>query len=92
MNDATVLRRSPQAVAAEVGDEIVFLHEDDSVYYSLDGVGAFLWRALARPRTVQQLIDLVLEEYDVGTEQFRADLDALAGALRAKGLLEIDAH
>lgn len=92
MNDATVVRRNSQAVSAEVGDEIVFLHEGDNVYYSLDGVGAFVWRSLESPRTVKELVGLVLDEYEVTEDQFRNDLAALATELSGKGLLEIDAH
>jgi hypothetical protein len=90
MNDAVKLQRSAQAVTAEVGEEIIFLHEGEGVYFSLDGVGAFVWKNLEAPRTYRELVDLVLEEYDVEEELLRADLTALMAEMVAKGLLLLD--
>jgi hypothetical protein len=87
MNDSTVLQRNPQAVSAEVGGEIIFLHEGDGVYYSLDGVGAFIWKTLENPRTLGELVQAVVDEYDVGETEAREDLAALATELAARGLL-----
>ena len=90
MNDSTILQRNPQAVSAEVGEEIIFLHEGDGVYYSLDGVGAFVWKALENPRTLAELVQAVGDAYDVGAAEAREDLAALATELAARGLLIAD--
>jgi hypothetical protein len=90
MNDSTVLQRNPQAVSAEVGEEIIFLHEGDGVYYSLDGVGAFVWKNLEIPRTLGDLVRAVGDAYDVGEAEAREDLAALAIELAARGLLVPD--
>jgi hypothetical protein len=90
MNDSTILLRNPQAVSAEVGGEIIFLHEGDGVYYSLDGVGAFVWKNLENPRTLGDLVRAVGDAYDVGEAEAREDLAALAIELAARGLLVPD--
>lgn len=87
MNNSTVLQRNLQAVSAEVGQEIIFLHEGDGVYYSLDGVGAFVWKTLERPRTLGELVQAVVDEYDVNEAEAGEDLAVLATELTTRGLL-----
>ena len=88
MNDQTIWQRHPQAVSAEVGDEVIFLHETDGVYYSLDGVGAFVWQCLANPLSYGELVGRVLDEYEVPEADLRKDLEALAEDLQARSLVE----
>lgn len=90
MNDSTVLQRNSQAISAEVGGEIIFLHESDGVYYSLDEVGAFVWKTLETPRTLGELVQAVGDEYDVDEAEAREDLTALAIELTARALLVPD--
>ena len=90
MNDLTVLQHHPKAVSAEVGGEIIFLHEGEGVYFSLDGVGASLWKALETPRTFGDLIQALLNEYEVEEAVLREDLSALVMELTGKGLLGLD--
>ncbi len=88
MDDLTFLRRNTKAVSAEVGDEVIFLHEEEGVYFSLDGVGAFVWRSLVAPRTFGDLVQMVLSEYAVEESDLREDLSQLVEKLAEKGLLE----
>ena len=55
-------------------DEIIFLHEDKGVYFSLNGVAIRAWELLQRPRTVDELVQILTQEYDVTSEVCRRDL------------------
>lgn len=90
MKDTMVLKRNPQAISAEVDDAIIFLHEGDGAYYSLDGVGAFVWKSLVTPLTFGDLLQQVLSEYEVSETESRQDLEDLAADLAAKGILSFD--
>jgi hypothetical protein len=89
MKQGQIWKRHPVAVFAEVGDEVVFLHGTDGVYYSLDAVGALIWREIAEPRSVGELVALVCEEYEVGPATLMADLQKLGEDLVSRQLLEI---
>jgi hypothetical protein len=78
---------SPRHVACEVSGEVVILHLDDGVYYSLNPVGARVWSLLQEPRTTDQLVSAVVKEFDVGADRCRADLVELLDALRARALV-----
>ena len=87
MNEIQTIQRTSTAIFAEVGDDIIFLHENDGVYYSLDGVGAYFWKALETPRSLVDLMALIQKEYDIEEAELRDDLNALIIDLKAKGLL-----
>jgi hypothetical protein len=78
---------SDRHVACVVGAEAVILHLDEGIYYSLNPVGARVWALLKVPRTTDELVDYVVEEFDVGVDRCRADIEELLGALHARALV-----
>jgi hypothetical protein len=81
MHDHDVLQQKPGVASAEIGDEVVFLHEDEGYYFSLDSVGAFIWRTIARPHTVAEIVAAVTGEYEVAEDRVREDLAHLVPEL-----------
>ncbi len=85
---ATIVAVKDQ-VSCDLGDEAVVLHCAGGIYYGLNQVGATVWRALATPRTLSELRELVLKEYEVSPERCSEDLDKLLDDLAKAGLVEI---
>ena len=78
-----------QQVSSEMGDEAVILHLKAGVYYGLDSVGARIWALIQEPKTVDQIKDAILNEYDVEPDQCERDVLALLDELAAEDLIEI---
>jgi hypothetical protein len=76
-------------VSAELDGEAVVLSLADGIYYGLDPVGASVWSLLEQPRTVAELRDAVVAEYDVDAPTAEADLLQLLRDLAARGLVEV---
>lgn len=72
-----------------VGDEAVILHLEDGTYYGLNPVGAAVWKLIERPRTVAQLRDAVVKEFEVGGAECERDLLSLLESLARSGLVEV---
>jgi len=70
----TVLQRNPKQLFSEVDDEIVMLSVENSEYYHLDNTGRDIWNFLSEPHTFGELIDSLVELYDVSAEQCRQDI------------------
>lgn len=73
--------------SCELGGEAVLLDLLSGVYYGLDPVGARIWQLLQQPRTVAELRDLIVAEFDVAAERCEIDLVAFIASLNAHGLL-----
>jgi hypothetical protein len=76
-------------VSCPLGEESAILNLKNSVYYGLDPVGAHVWKLLREPKTVGELRDALLDEYDVKAGRCEQDLLALLEKMRREGLIEV---
>jgi Coenzyme PQQ synthesis protein D (PqqD) len=76
-------------ISCDLAGEAAILSLTSGVYYSLDPVGARVWNLIQRPRTVHDIRDMLLQEYDVEAERCERDLLALLRELAAEGLIEV---
>ena len=86
--ESTVVRSADQ-VSTDLGDEVVILGLQSEEYFSLDGVGPRIWEMIQEPRTVQEILDAILNNYAVEPERCERDLLAVLGELADEGLIEI---
>lgn len=69
--------------------ETVLLELSRGVYYGLDEVGTRIWNLLAEGRSLEETVDVLVEEYDVDRARGAADVLRLVGELEERRLLEI---
>ena len=82
-------RVSSQQLHSEIGSEGVILDLKSGVYYGLNETGNQIWQWLQQPKTESEIIDLVLEEYEVTPEQGASDVKALLQEMIGAGIIEI---
>ena len=76
-------------LSTELGDEVVILGLRDSVYYGLADVGVRIWQMVQTPRTLAEIVDALVADYDVAVEQAEGDVRRLLRDLEARGLVAI---
>ena len=87
---SSVIVVSKDQVSADLDGEVVVLNLESGTYYGLYKVGAFVWKLIQRPRSLRELRDAVLTEYDVDSEQCERDLMEWVDELLAEGLAEVE--
>jgi hypothetical protein len=60
---------------------------DLDAIFTLNEVGSRVWALLEAPRTVQEIVTVLSEEYDASSEQIARDVIELLTELRASGLV-----
>ncbi len=70
-----------------VGDDVVVLDLEGSVYLKVNGSGRVLWEALIQPSNESQLVARLVEQYGISEEQAAGDVRAFLADLRARDLL-----
>jgi len=85
---STVVAAKDQ-VSCDLAGEAAILNLESGVYYGLDAVGARVWHLLQEPRTVQDIRETLLMEYEVERDRCERDLLALLQELVAAGLIEV---
>jgi|SRR5579863_5748820 len=78
-----------EQVSCPLGEESAILNLKNTVYYGLNPVGARVWNLLQCARTVGELRDVLLDEYDVDAGRCERDLIELLEKMRSEGLVEI---
>ena len=76
-------------LSTRLGEEIVILGLRDSVYYGLSDVGARIWDLIQTPRTVEEILNALVAEYEVTAADAGAGLDHLLRDLETRGLVAI---
>ncbi len=80
---------APEQVSCPLGEESAILNLKNTVYYGLNPVGARVWNLLQQARTVGELRDVLLDEYDVDAGRCETDLLELLEKMRSEGLIQV---
>lgn len=88
LGDSIVVVAKDQ-VSADLAGEAVIFNLESGVYYGLDAVGARIWSLIQEPRTLNEIRDAILEEYEVEPDRCERDIVALLEQLVDAGLIEI---
>ena len=80
---------SSQQISCPLGDEAAILNMKNSVYYGMNPVGATVWNLLKQPKTIAEIRDAIIEEYEVEEKRCEQDLLTLLEEMRSEGLIEV---
>jgi hypothetical protein len=86
--DSVVVATTDQ-VSCDLDGEAVILSLADGVYYGLDPVGARIWAELQSRRTVREIRNAILAEYDVDGARCERDLLSLLQDMAARKLVNV---
>ena len=87
--NSSLVRRSPNQIACDMGDETVVLDLGTGTYYGLDVVAARVWTLLEQPTPLRVIHETIVSEYDVDSENCQRDILAFLERMQAMGLVEI---
>jgi hypothetical protein len=85
----SVVVAAGEQVSCPLGEESAILNLKNSVYYGMNAVGTRVWTLLKQPRSIEELRDTLLTEYEVGAELCERDLLDLLEKMRSEGLIEV---
>jgi hypothetical protein len=90
LSDSTVLIRTSQLPAAELGpQDTVLLDAEKGVYYGLEGPARVIWDMLENECTVDGICNSLLERYDIDAATCTRDTMAFLEELLSNGLVSI---
>lgn len=89
IEDSTILSRVAEIVAAEMDGETVMINIDTGKYYGIDPIGSKIWGYLAAPKTLAELVDALVAEYDVDRDHCKADVTEFLTYMSGEGLVKL---
>jgi hypothetical protein len=85
----TVVVATDEQISADLDGEAVVLGMDKGMYYGLGGVGGRIWELLCEPRSVSDIRDTIVGEYDIDEATCLRDIIGFLERLDAEGLLVV---
>ena len=79
----------PQVVHEAFDDEIVIVNLDTGNYYSLEGIGAEIWRDIERGADYQAIAESLAQRYDGGLPEIDAAVDQLFAELHGEQIVTL---
>lgn len=78
-------------VSCDLAGEAAVLNLNNGIYYGLNPLGTRVWNLVQESKKVDQIRDILLEEYEVDPARCESDLLKLLGELADRGLIEVRA-
>ena len=86
------VKTPPEVMTRTVGEEVVILDLATGTYFGLDPVGARMWELMADGKTLGEVCDRMLDEYEVSREALEGDVLHLTEELTTQGLIGIESE
>jgi hypothetical protein len=86
----TLLQRKPGMLFNEIDGEVVMLSIENSEYYGMDKVGSRIWQLLESPLQLKELINKLMDEFDVAEEKCRKETLDFVKKMTEKKLLNLE--
>jgi hypothetical protein len=81
--------QNPDAIAAEVGGDIVLLNVATGYFHQLNAVGSYVWRQIADPQTFAELNACALRDFEGDADTCRQEIQRFVQDLLEHGLVRI---
>ncbi|HEX3010407.1 MAG TPA: lasso peptide biosynthesis PqqD family chaperone [Syntrophomonadaceae bacterium] len=87
INTDTVISKTEGVVLAELDGKVVMMSIENGQYYGLDEVGSIIWEMMSEPVQVKNVINRLMQEYEVTREECEKDVMAFLEKLHEKKLI-----
>ena len=82
----SILSRSPSVVTRKTGNEYVLVPVTNNIadmnsVYTLNETGAFIWEQIDGKRNIEDIIGLVIQEYDIDVKTASRDVLEFVGSM-----------
>lgn len=89
IKDSSIIQRKNNLLHSEIQSEIVALDIDTSNYISFNSVGSRIWKFIESEASFSDLVNKIVQEFDVNSEQARKDALIFLQKLYDKNLITV---
>lgn len=75
--------------ASDIDGDKVMMNLEKGMYFSLNSVGSRIWDIIENPTTADEIIKILLNEYDIAEEKCREAVVSFLKGLEVNGLITI---
>ncbi len=86
----TIVSQIEEIVASDIDGETVMMSIENGKYYGLDDIGSRIWELIEKPAKVSELIDTLLERFDVDCDTCERDVLRFLNELNGEKILKVE--
>lgn len=88
MKNSDVYVANQNIVDADIGGERALLHLDSNTYFTLNPTASEVWMALSEKQSVDTLVNVLTEKFEVSAEQCKPDVELMLSEMVAANIVE----
>ncbi len=85
----SLVQRNAEIIFTDLDDTVVMMDPDKGNYYEFDSVGTRIWNLLDVERSVTQVCEVLVREYDVTLKDCRQDVLKFLEQVAQLGVVEV---
>lgn len=89
ITDASTLRRNPELLSVEMDGDLVMMSIETGNYFGVSGIGPSIWHFLETPKRFDEIVDEIVENFEVEPDIAAADLRAFVASMAKNGMIEV---
>ncbi|HEV8722563.1 MAG TPA: PqqD family peptide modification chaperone [Candidatus Binatia bacterium] len=90
LSRSTTIKAIEEQLSCDLAGEAVILSLKSGEYFGLNELGARIWNLIQKPRTLGELVELLMLEYEVAIDQLERDLTSLLDEMCTQGLVDVE--
>lgn len=84
------IRKQDHWLSANVAGEVVMMSARTGKHIGLNKMGARIWELLERPRSLDEICDTLVQQFEVAPEVCRAEVESFLDELKRHDAVAID--
>jgi hypothetical protein len=77
MSTQQVFVAQDEVVDCDIGGDRALLHLESNTYFTLNATASTIWLAMSEPKSLDDLVAVVTDRFEVSETQCRPDIEAL---------------
>jgi hypothetical protein len=87
-NDTVYITNTTKFIASDLGEEMILMNLETGDYVALNAVSAEIWKLAEKEASGSQMIEHLLQQYEVEEEVCRKETESCITEMVEKGLLQ----
>lgn len=89
LTDSRVIVRGNRHVETELAGQTLMMSIGQGKYFAVDAVAKRIWDLLAQPRSISDVVDALLDEFDVAPDTCTNEVLAFVAHLQRNDLIDV---
>lgn len=89
LQTASIVVCNEESLYSEIGEEMLVLNEEAGSCFTLNSTASRIWQLLEKPQSLDNLVDILMEEYQVDRDDCMKEVRSVIHRLIDKGVVKL---